>query len=174
MVKITYVYLSLQHMCEIMVWDYEKTNTENIKKAISNFDLIKAFENPSVDEKVDFLNKTLLNIFINYIPNKKIKCDYRQPPWMTDIIKKSLKERCKLTIFFYKNGQRKIDHDKVLEKSEECTKQILKLKSTFLKWPKILQILILLQKCTGYIKIVLLCNKKIRTIPPLLVDGKLV
>ena len=70
MVKITYVYLSLQHMCEIMVWDYEKTNTENIKKAISNFDLIKAFENPSVDEKVDFLNKTLLNIFINYFSKK--------------------------------------------------------------------------------------------------------
>ena len=36
--------------------------------------------------------------------------------------KKSLIERRKLTFFFYKNGQRKIYHDKVLEKSEECTK----------------------------------------------------
>ena len=34
----------------------------------------------------------------------------------------SLKERCKLTKCFYKNGQRDIHHDKVLEKSEECTK----------------------------------------------------
>ena len=47
---------------------------------------------------------------------------------MTDSIKKSLKERCKLTNFVYKNDQRKIDHDKVLEKSEECTKQILEAK----------------------------------------------
>ena len=54
------------------VWEYEKANTENIKKAISNFDWNKAFENLSVDEKVDFLNKTLLNIFRNYIPNKKM------------------------------------------------------------------------------------------------------
>ena len=61
-------------------------------EAISNFDWNKAFETLSVDEKVDFLNKTLLNIFRNYIPNKKIKCDYRQPPWMTDNIKKSLKK----------------------------------------------------------------------------------
>ena len=75
------------------VWDYEKANIENIKKAISSFDWNKAFENLSVDEKVDFLNKTLLNIFRNYILNKKIKCDYRQPPWMKDNIKKSLKER---------------------------------------------------------------------------------
>ena len=62
------------------VWDYEKTNIENTKKSISNFDWNKAFENLSVDEKVDFLNKTLLNIFINYIPPKKVNCDYRQPP----------------------------------------------------------------------------------------------
>ena len=53
------------------VWDYEKANIENIKKAISNTDWNKAFENLSVDEKVDFLNETLLNIFRNYIPNKK-------------------------------------------------------------------------------------------------------
>ena len=106
MVKITYVYLSLQHMCEIMVWDYEKTNIENIKKAISNFDLIKAFENPSVDEKVDFLNKTLLNIFINYIPNKKIKWLSATP--MDDRHhKKSLKERCKLTNIFLQQWSEK-------------------------------------------------------------------
>ena len=40
-------------------WDYEKANIENIKKAISNFDWNKAFENLSVDEKVDFLDKAL-------------------------------------------------------------------------------------------------------------------
>ena len=52
---------------------------------------------------------------------------------MTDIIKKSLKERCKLTKVFYKNGQRKVDHDKVLKKSEECTKQILEAKKNYSK-----------------------------------------
>ena len=96
------------------VWDNEKANIENI-------------------EKVDLLNKTLLNIFRNYISNKKIKCDCRQPPWMRDNIKKSLKERCKLKIFFYKNGQRKINHDKVLGKSQEYTKQILEAKKNYLK-----------------------------------------
>ena len=66
---------------------------ENIKKAISNFDWNKAFENLSRDGKVDFLNETLLNIFWNCIPNKKIKCDYQQPPWMANKIKKYFKER---------------------------------------------------------------------------------
>ena len=75
------------------VLDYEKANIKHIKKAISNFDWNKAFDNLSVDQKVDFLNQTLLNIFRNYIPNKKIKCDYQQPLWMTDIIKKILKRK---------------------------------------------------------------------------------
>ena len=67
------------------VLDSKKAIMENIKKAISNFDWNKAFQNLSVDEKVEFLNKTLLNIFGNYIPNEQIKCDYRQPPWMKDM-----------------------------------------------------------------------------------------
>ena len=33
---------------------------------------------------------------------------------------------------FLQNGQRKIDHDKVLKKSEECTKQILEAKKNYI------------------------------------------
>ena len=54
------------------VWEYRKSNIENIKKSISNFDCNKAFENLSVDEKVEPWNKTLLNIFRNCIPNQKV------------------------------------------------------------------------------------------------------
>ena len=94
---------------------------------------------------------------------------------MTDIIKKSLKERCKLTKFFYKNGQRKVDHDKVLEKSEECTKQILEAKKNYiLKMTKKLADSNTSSKSYWTILNRLLYNKKLPTIPPLLVDGKLV
>ena len=97
-----------------------------------SFNWRKAFESLSVDSKVDLLNKTLLNKFRNYIPNKKIKCDYRQPPWMTDDIKKSLKERSKLRKIYYKDGQQKIDYDKVLEKSADCTKKITQAKNDYI------------------------------------------
>ena len=79
------------------VW---KANVENIKKAISNLNWNKAFENLAIYEKVALLNQTLLNIFGNYTPNKKIKCDYRQSPWMTNKTKNLLKERSKLTKYF--------------------------------------------------------------------------
>ena len=117
------------YVCE--VWDYNKANVENIKKAVSNFNWNIVFENLSGDQKVELLNETL-NIFQNCIPNKKIKCGYCQPPWMTDNIKKSLKQRSKLTKIFYKNGQRNSDHIKVLEKSEECTSLISEAKKNYI------------------------------------------
>ena len=53
------------------VCEYKKANIENIKKEVSNFDWNKAFDNLSINEKVELLNETLLNIFRNYISNKK-------------------------------------------------------------------------------------------------------
>ena len=81
---------------------------------------------------------------------------------MTDTIKKSLKERCKLTNFFYKNGQRKIDHHKVLEKSTECTKQILEAKKNYiLKMTKKLEDSNTSSKSYWTILNRLLCNEKL-------------
>ena len=48
------------------VWDYSQANVENIKKAISNFNWSKAFQNLSVDKRIEHLNETLLNILRNY------------------------------------------------------------------------------------------------------------
>ena len=70
-----------------LVWDYSKANIENIKKAISSFNRNKTCENLSLDGKVELLNETLLNIFRNYIPNKRIKCDCCHLPWMTENVK---------------------------------------------------------------------------------------
>ena len=79
------------YVCE--VWDYSHENVDNIKKAISNFNLSKAHKNLSVDEGIEHLNESLLNIFRNYVPNKKIKY---QPPRIFDNIKSNLKQRSKL------------------------------------------------------------------------------
>ena len=103
----------------------------------------------SIDWKVDLLNEALLNIFQNYITNIKIKCDSRQPPWMTKNTKRSLKERSKLTKY-YKNDPKKSDYEKLLENLLIVLNKFWKLKIiTFLKWPKSFKIQRLLQGCAG-------------------------
>ena len=51
---------------------------------------------------------------------------------MADDIKKSLKERSKLTKSYYKNGQQKSDYDRVLEKSADFTKKIAQAKNDYI------------------------------------------
>ena len=98
-------------------WDYSKAKIENINKAISNFNWTRAFENRSVNKKVELLNETLLNIYQNYIPNKEIECGYCPPQWMADITKKHLKEISEATKLLYKIGQRKSNTEKSIGKS---------------------------------------------------------
>ena len=129
--KLTSVYHSLQYIC-VKSGIFSQAIVENIKYAISNFNWSKALENLSVDGNVKYLKETLLNILRNFIPNKKIICHYRQPPWINDNIKRPLKQRSKLTKIYYKNGLRKSDHIKVLEKPTECTKKIVKAKKNYI------------------------------------------
>ena len=57
----------------------------------------------------------------------------------------------KLTKYFYRNGQKESNHDKVSKKSAECTRDILEVKknSLFLKWQTNLKMLLLHQNVIG-------------------------
>ena len=84
MARLTSVYPSLQNM-----------SVKYGSKAKQMFKVLKNLLKTLIGEelsKVDLVNETLLDIFWNYIPNKKIKCDYRQPRWMTNNIKKIFKK----------------------------------------------------------------------------------
>ena len=60
---------------------------------IEIFDWSYLFSGKNVHEQVGLFNKTLLNIFPNFIPNKIILCDDKNSPWMNDEIKKLIKRK---------------------------------------------------------------------------------
>ena len=78
---------------ERTVWYYERANTELMRRAIDQFDWLRALSNVNVDEKVYFFTKTLLNIIQNFIPHETIICDDRDPTWIIQEIKKLLVEK---------------------------------------------------------------------------------
>ena len=86
------------HPCE--VWDYEKAQTDLINRAIDQFDWVNLFLNKNIDERVILFNRTISNIFHNFIQNKIILCDDRDPPWMNKRIKYLIKKKKKL---YFKN-----------------------------------------------------------------------
>ena len=76
--------------------------------------------------KLTFVNEILMNIFRNYIPNRKVNLtivNYCQPPWMNDKVKKCLRERSKLIKFYYEHGQKNKDQEKLQAKAACCTER---------------------------------------------------
>ena len=72
---------------------FDRANTELTRRAIDQFDWLRALSNVNVDEKVYFFTKTLLNIIQNFIPHETIICDDRDPPWINKEIKKLMIEK---------------------------------------------------------------------------------
>ena len=71
-----------------MIWDYKKAN-------VVDWDFV--FSNKNVHQQAEYLNNVLMNVFTNFIPNKLITIDDKDPPWMNDVIKNKIKKRD----FFY-------------------------------------------------------------------------
>ena len=90
------------------VWDYGKAQTDLINRAIDQFDWVNLFLDKNINEQVILFNRTILNIFHNFIPNKIILCDDRDPPWMNDRIKHLIKK--KKAIFQKQNESNTVDH----------------------------------------------------------------
>ena len=157
------------------VWDYKTASAESIQRSVSSIDWDFLFWGKSIDKRVDILNECLKNIFHNFAPKKVVKCDYRQPPWMTDSIKNKLKERAKLSKKYFKGAKKDSDLVQINALSNECTKSILEAKEKYISQ--------LSQKLIDpstepktYWKIInrFVNNKKTPIIPPLLVNNKII
>ena len=77
---------------------------------IEIFDWSYLFSGKNVHEQVGLFNKMLLNIFPNFIPNKIILCDDKDPPWMNDEIKKLIKRKKLAILVSKKVRQPSISH----------------------------------------------------------------
>ena len=75
------------------IWDYNRSETDSINHSIEIFDCYSLFSGKNVHEQVELFNKTLLNIFHNFVPDKIILCDDKDPPWMNDEIKNLIKRK---------------------------------------------------------------------------------
>ena len=157
------------------VWDYKNASAESTQRSISSIDWDFLFWRKSINKKVDILNECLTNIFHNFVPNKMIKCDYRQPLWMTDSKKNKLKERAKLTKKYFKGGKKDSDLVQINALSNESTKPILEAKEKYISQ--------LSQKLIDpstepktYWKIInrFVNNRKTPIIPLLLVNNKII
>ena len=65
---------------ERLVRDYKRANESAINVALHKVDCEFLFSNKSVNQQVIIFNRTVMNIFLNFIPNKFVTFNDRDPP----------------------------------------------------------------------------------------------
>ena len=100
MPNITYKFIIHHNIIEVT-----DANTELIRRTVDQFNWQKTFLNRNVNEKVNILNETILNILRNSIPHDTVLCDDKNPPWFNNKIKSLIHEKNK-TFKWFKSDRR--------------------------------------------------------------------
>ena len=116
---------------EHLVCNFKKSNNEAIKKAIELVNWNFLFSNKSVHEQVTIFDQTLMNIFLNYIPNKLITADDKDPPWMNESIKRKIMPKKHASKSFNANKKNFDAYLKLQTISTELSEIILKRKEDY-------------------------------------------
>ena len=65
----------------------------------------RLFDQKDINAQVVALNETILNVFRNYVPNKYITIDDKDPVWMNETIKSKIKAKNALYKKYIQNGR---------------------------------------------------------------------
>ena len=75
------------------VWDYSKADTKAIRDEIQEIDWVSRFTALSSDEMTECFTQILVSTVTKNIPNKVIKIDDKDPPWITPGLKSAIKRK---------------------------------------------------------------------------------
>ena len=113
---------------ERLVWDYKRANTDAIISSINQVDWEFLFFNKNVHQQVYIFNKTLINIFSNFIPNRYVTFNDKDPPWY---LKGKIHCKNSLYLKYLKHGKRNYDYIELQRSIEEVSEDISKSKEKY-------------------------------------------
>ena len=116
---------------ERLVWDYSKAELCNIKESLSNINWKNDLKDLNVNDQVEYLTSCILNVFSNFVPNKIIKCRDKDPPWITEEVKKICQQKAKIYENYVKNDRSDFDKEELLRVTSLTSDAITKAKEKY-------------------------------------------
>ena len=157
---------------ERFIWDYKNADIPSINRAIDIFDWVNSLEGKNAHEQVHFFNKT---IFHNYIPNKTILCNDKDPRWFNNEIRKILTMKNEIFKQYIANGKSQTDYKRLQLISNSLTETIRSSKEKFYcKLSTKLANRSTSSKTYWSILKIFVNGKKILIIPPLLLNDNFI
>ena len=75
------------------MWNQRNVDSQSINKAIEMFNWEKLFHNKNIHDELKLANEAIVNIVQNYIPNKCITSNDKDPPWLNDYIRHLINQK---------------------------------------------------------------------------------
>ena len=113
------------------VWDYSEANKEEIRNTLLSTDWSFEFSDLSVDEMTSVFTKLVMDIMHRFIPNKTIKCNDKDPPWITPEIKTAIKRKHRVYNKYVRRGRKPDEWEYVRVTRNETSKIITGAKETY-------------------------------------------
>ena len=113
------------------IWYYAKAQKDKIKSTLENIDWPTIFAGLDVDDMMQLFTSKCLNILSQYIPNKIIMCDDRDPPWMTAALKPAIKHKHRVYNKYVKRGCKPDDWEYVHAVCNKTSSRITKAKDGY-------------------------------------------
>ena len=88
-----------------LIWDYKKTDSKNIRKTLNLVNWESLFDQKDINAQLVAFNETILNVFRNYVPNKYIAVDDKDPVRMNETIKSKITAKNVLCKKYIQNGR---------------------------------------------------------------------
>ena len=105
---------------ERLVWGYTKAEFNNIRKSLSHINWENALKDLNVNGQVEYLTSCIFNVFSNFVPNTIITCRDKDPPWITEEVKKICHKKAKCAFMEKKKGKFSAFCKRETEKKYEC------------------------------------------------------
>ena len=158
-----------------LIWNYKKVDLLKISKALDSVNWERLFDQHDINQQVKTLNEVLLNIFRNYVPNKYIIIDDKDPVSMNDTVKSKIIAKNLLFKQCISNGRFESDFMFLETIANELNELISSTKALYYdNLAKKLNNPLLQAKTYWPILKKFYNDKKIPQIPPVLVDDKFV
>ena len=113
------------------IWYYAKAQKDKIKSALENIEWPTIFAGLDVDDMTQLFTSKCLSILSQYIPNKIITCDDRDPPWMTAALNSAIKRKHRVYNKYVKRGRKPDDWEYVRTVRNETSSRITKAKDDY-------------------------------------------
>ena len=88
------------------MWEYSKSITNEIQNSLNSTDWESKFVGLTVDQMTNEFTIFVMCLMTRFIPNNHIKCDDKDPPWITPEIKTAIKHKHRVYNKYVKRGRK--------------------------------------------------------------------